>query len=155
MMHEKAKAIAAIQPAAAQLSPQIPPHQHIFRSQSLRNSTQTTGSVTSVGRGSVILESPGARSSYKSQPGEAIQLERANTATGNFHHPRRKPAPRYDGAAEAGDGRSLSQPTSRLDFVAGNSNKDSPDTNHILQHKSSFGAVRPMHVMVTDPPSHA
>jgi hypothetical protein len=149
MMHEKAKAIAAIQPAAAQLSPQIPPHQHIFRSQ---YSTQTTGSV---GRGSVILESPGARSSYKAQPGEAIQLERANTATGNFHRPRRKPAPRYDGAAEAGDGRSLSQPTSRLDFLAGNSNKGSPDSNHILQHKSSFGAVRPMHVMVTDPPSHA
>ena len=148
--HEKAKAIAAIQPAAPQLPPQLPPHQPIFRSQSLRNSTQTTGSV---GRGSAIAESPGARSSYNAQPGEAIQLERANTATSSFHHPRRKPAPRYDGAAEAGDGRSSSQST--LDFVAGNSNKGSPDSNHILQRKSSFGAVRPMHVMVTDPPSHA
>ena len=138
---EQEKAIAI-----AQAPPQLPPHQPIIRSQSLRNSTQTTGSI---GRGSANPESPGVRSSYNPPPGEAVQLERANTGGGSVHHPRRKPAPRYDGVV--GDGRSSSQST--LDFVTGNSNKGSPESDHILQHKSSLGAVRPMHVMIPDPPA--
>jgi len=139
--HEKAV-------AAAQLPPQLPPHQPILRSQSLRNSAQTTGSLD---LGSTNPESPGVRSSYNPPPGEATQLERANTGGGSVRHPRRKPAPRYDGAA--GDGRSSSQST--LDFVAGNSNKGSPESDNILQHKSSLGAMRPMHVMIPDPPASA
>jgi hypothetical protein len=152
--HEKAV-------AAAQLPPQLPPptaYQPI-RTQSLRYSTQTTGSF---GRNP---ESPGSRASYGSRPGEAIPLERAHTAAASVCQPRRKPAPRYEGAAEAEagyDGRSSSQTT--LDFMTGNSispdstthilqHKGSPDSTHILQHKSSFGAVRPMHVMIPDPPA--
>jgi hypothetical protein len=67
--------------------------------------------------------------------------------------PRRKPAPRYDGAAEVGerDGHSSSQTT--LDPIHGNSTNGSPESVRILQHKSSFGAVRPMHVMISDPPA--
>ena len=139
--HEKAIAVA-------QSPPQLPPHQPILRSESLRNSAQTTGSL---GRGSTNPESPGVRSSYNPPPGETVQLERANTGGGSVHHTRRKPAPRYDGAA--GDGRSSSQST--LDFVAGNSNKGSPESDNILQHKSSLGALRPMHVMIPDPPPSA
>ena len=157
--HEKAVAAAAALPP-----PQLPPHQPQLplRTQSLRYSTQTTGSN---GRNP---ESPGSRASYGTRPGEAIALERTNTTGGSVCHPRRKPAPRYDGAAEAeagADGRSSSQTT--LDFMPGNSispdstthilqqHKGSPDSMHILQHKSSFGAVRPMHVMSTDPPVRA
>ena len=159
---EHEKAVAAAQ-ATAQIPPQLPPHQPQLplRTQSLRYSTQTTGSN---GRNP---ESPGSRASYSARPGEAIPLERTNTTGGSVCHPRRKPAPRYEGAAEAEaryDGRSSSQTT--LDFMPGNSispdstthilqHSVSPDSTHILQHKSSFGAVRPMHIMVTDPPVRA
>jgi len=147
LAHEKAI-------AAGQSPPQLPPHQphQPIRTHSLRNSTQTTGSY---GRGATNPESPGAPSSYNAFTGEAIQLERTNTAGGSVR-PRRKPAPHYEGGAEGEeqhDGRSSSQTT--LDFVPGNSTKGSPDSAHILQHKSSFGAVRPMHVMITDPPARS
>jgi hypothetical protein len=140
--HEKAIAAA---PPTFQPSPNQP-----TRTQSLRASTQTNGSYRTP-------ESPGARASYGSRPGEAIPLERSNTAGGSVTVPRRKPAPRYEGAAGAEvrrDGRSSSQTT--LDFTPhGNSANGSPDSVHVLQHKSSFGAVRPMHVMTTDPPTRA
>jgi len=132
--------------ANAQTAPQLPPHQpqQPIRSQSLRTSTQTTGSY-----GRANPEPPGSRSSYGARPGESIQLERTNTSV---TAPRRKPAPRYDAEAETRrDGRSSSQTT--LDFMPSNSTNGSPDSTHPLQHKSSFGNVRPMHVMIPDPPA--
>ena len=65
--------------------------------------------------------------------------------------PRRKPAPRYD-ATEVGEREGHSSSQTTLDPIHGNSTNGSPDSVHILQHKSSLGAVRPMHVMLSDPP---
>jgi hypothetical protein len=143
--HEKA--IAAAQAAAH------PPPQQPIRTQSFRTSTQTSGSYRD-GRVTTNPERRGSRDSYGVHPGEVIAMEPTNLQhSPSIASPRRKPAPRYDGATEAGerDGRSSSQTT--LDPpVHGNSTNGSPDSVHILQHKGSFGAVRPMHVMVSDPP---
>ncbi len=110
------------------------------------------------GRATANPERPGSRASYGAHPGEAIPLEHTHlqySPSLSVTSPRRKPAPRYDGAAEAEEreGRSSSQST--LDPIHGDSAKGSPDSVHILQHKSSFGAVRPMRVMITDPPTCA
>jgi hypothetical protein len=142
--HEKA--IAAAQALAH------PPSQQPIRSQSLRTSTQTTSSYRD--RVTANPERPGSRASYSAYPGEAIPMGSTHLQhSPSVTSPRRKPAPRYDGAAEAGerDGHSSSQTT--LDPIHGNSTSGSPDSVHILQHKSSFGAVRPMHVMISDPPA--
>ena len=141
--HEKAMAAAQ---ASARPAPQQP-----ARSNSLRTSTQTASSYR---EGRVMnLERSGSGASYGGRPAEAIPMEHTHLQySPSITSPRRKPAPRYDGAAEVGDrgGRSSSQTT--LDPFPGGSNNGSPDSVHILQHKSSFGAVRPMHVMVSDPP---
>lgn len=138
--HEKA--IAAAQASAH------PPQQPV-RSQSFRSSTQTSGSYRD-GRVTANPEHPGSRASFGARPGEAIPMEHTNLQhSPSVTSPRRKPAPRYDGA-EA-DGRSSSQTT--LEPVHGNSTNGSPDSVNILQHKSSLGALRPMHVMVSDPPA--
>jgi hypothetical protein len=137
--------------ATAQASPHPP--QQPTRSQSLRTSTQTTGSYRD-GRVTANPERPGSRASYGAYPGEAIPMEHTNLQhSPSVTSPRRKPAPRYDGAAEVGerDGHSSSQTT--LDPIHGNSTNGSPESVRILQHKSSFGAVRPMHVMISDPPA--
>jgi hypothetical protein len=142
--HEKA--IAAAQ--ASHHPPQPP-----IRSQSFRTSTQTSGSYRD-GRVTTNPEPPGSRASFGAHPGEAIPMEHTNLQhSPSVTSPRRKPAPRYDGAAEAGerDGRSSSQTT--LDPIHGNSANGSPDSVNILHHKSSLGAVRPMHVMISDPPA--
>lgn len=138
--HEKAV-------AAAQASHHPP--QQPTRSQSFRTSTQSY-------RDGRVAAHPehGSRASFGAHPGEAIPLEPTNLQhSPSITSPRRKPAPRYDGPIEVGgrDGRSSSQTT--LEPVHGNSTNGSPDSVHILQHKSSFGAVRPMHVMISDPPS--
>jgi len=129
--HEKAMAAAQASAHPPQL-PQLP-----TRSQSLRTSTQTTN-----------LERSGSRASYGARPGEAIPMENTHLQySPNIVSPRRKPAPRYDSVI---DGHSSSQTT--LDPFPSNSANGSPDSVHILQHKSSLGAVRPMHVMSSDPP---
>jgi hypothetical protein len=139
--HEKAIAVA-------QASPH-PPSQQPTRSQSLRTSAQTTSSY----RGVTNSERPGSRASFSGYPGEAIPMEHTNLQhSPSVTSPRRKPAPRYDATEVGGrDGHSSSQTT--LDPIHGNSTNGSPDSVHILQHKSSFGAVRPMHVMLSDPPA--
>jgi len=132
--------------ATAQASPHPPSHQP-NRSQSLRTSTQTNSSYRNP-------ERPGSRDSYGAHPGEAIPMEHTNLQhSPSVTSPRRKPAPRYDGATEVEerDGHSSSQTT--LDPIHGNSTNGSPDSVRILQHKSSFGAVRPMRVMISDPPA--
>jgi hypothetical protein len=142
--HEKA--------IAAAVASAHPPQQPV-RSQSFRTSTQTSGSYRD-GRVAHNPEQLGSRASFGAHPGEAIPMEHTNLQhSPSVTSPRRKPAPRYDGAAEAAerDGRSSSQTT--LEPVQGNSANGSPDSVHILQHKSSFGAVRPMHVMMSDPPA--
>jgi hypothetical protein len=138
--------------AAAQASPHRPSHEPT-RSQSLRTSTQTTASNRD-GRATTNPERPGSRASYGGHPGEAIPMEHTHLQhSPSVTSPRRKPAPRYDAAMEVGehDGHSSSQTT--LDPIHGNSTGGSPDSVHILQHKSSFGAVRPMRVMLSDPPA--
>ena len=136
--------------AAAQASPHAPPHQPT-RSQSLRTSTQTTGSYRD-GRAATNPERPGSRASYGAHPGEVIAMEHTNLQhSPSVTSPRRKPAPRYDGEAEERNGHSSSQTT--LDPIHGNPTNGSPDSVHILQHKSSLGAIRPMRVMISDPPS--
>jgi hypothetical protein len=138
--------------ATAQASPHPPSHQP-NRSQSLRTSTQTNASYRD-GRVTTNPERPGSRDSYGAHPGEAIPMEHTNLQhSPSVTSPRRKPAPRYDGATEVEerDGHSSSQTT--LDPIHGNSTNGSPDSVHILQHKSSFGAVRPMRVMISDPPA--
>ena len=135
--------------AAAQASH---PPQQPSRSQSLRTSTQTTSSYRD-GRIAAHPERPGSRASFSAY-GEAIPMGHTHLQhSPSVTSPRRKPAPRYDGATEPGerDGHSSSQTT--LDPILGNSTNGSPDSVHILQHKSSFGAVRPMHVMTSDPPA--
>jgi hypothetical protein len=147
--HEKAIATAQ---ALAHPPPQQPPPQQPVRSQSFRTSTQTSGSYRD-GRVTANPERPGSRTSFGAHP-EAIPMEPTNLQhSPSLTSPRRKPAPRYDAAMEAGqrDGRSSSQTT--LDHIQGNSTNGTPDSFHILQHKSSFGAVRPMHVMTSDPPA--
>jgi hypothetical protein len=136
--------------AAAQRS--IPAYQPT-RSQSLRTSTQTTGSH---GYTASNAEPLIRRASCSAHPGEAIPLERTHTAGGGATGPRRKPAPRYDGPeVELGyTGRSSSQTT--LDSIHGNAKGNSgPGGGHVLRHQSSFGAMRPMHVMMPDPPPAA
>jgi len=139
--------------AAAQRS--MPAYQPT-RSQSLRTSTQTTGSR---GYTASNAEPLARRASCSAHPGEAIPLERTHTAgggAGGATGPRRKPAPRYDGPeVEVGyTGRSSSQTT--LDSIHGNAKgSGGPGGGHVLRHQSSFGAMRPMHVMMPDPPPTA
>lgn len=136
--------------ATAQASAHAPHHQPT-RSQSLRTSTQTTGSYRD-GRAATNPERPGSRASYGAHPGEVIAMEHTNLQhSPSVTSPRRKPAPRYDGEAEERTGHSSSQTT--LDPILGNPANGSPDSVHILQHKSSLGAIRPMRVMISDPPS--
>jgi len=116
---------------------------------SRRGSTQTNSRTSYQGAPPVRR----ASCSYNPPTTEAIPLERTNTTGG----PRRKPAPRYEGddvvVAAARDGRSSSRTT--LDAAHGNPPHSSGDTsgNHVLKHQSSFGAMRPMHVMTADPPT--
>lgn len=147
--HEKAMAAAqAAAQAAAHSAPQQP-----ARSHSLRTSTQTASSYREGRVTNLERSGSNASASYGGHPGEAIPMEHTHLQySPSIASPRRKPAPRYDGATEVGErgGRSSSQTT--LDPFPGGSNNGSPDSIHILQHKSSFGAVRPMHVMMSDPP---
>lgn len=139
---EHEKAIAAANPTSQPT-----------RSQSLRTSTQTNGSYRD-GRAATNPERPGSRTSYSAYPGEAIPMEHTNLQhSPSVTSPRRKPAPRYDDATEVGERNGHSSSQSTLDPIHGNSTNGSPDSVHILQHKSSFGAVRPMHVMISDPPA--
>ncbi|KAI9507147.1 hypothetical protein F5148DRAFT_152615 [Russula earlei] len=142
--HEKAL-VATLPPVLP--SPVLP--SPISYNQSPRVSTQTNHSYP---RTTSNPEPVVRRASYNPQIKEAIPLERTNTTGGG---PRRKPAPRYEGADEPEvglDGRSSSQTT--LDSLHANVD-GSPGGTHILQHQSSFGAMRPMHVMIPDPPPQA
>ena len=91
---------------------------------------------------------------YNATPG-ATTLERTPTG-GRSGGPRRKPAPRYDDAAEAEVERERNvfpqkTPSSSRATTA---NGDSSVGHHpLLRHQDSFGAMRPMHVMIPDPPS--
>ena len=100
-------------------------------------------------------EPPVSRSAtYNTTPG-AVTLERTPTG-GNSSGPRRKPAPRYDDAAEAEVERernnisSQTTPSSSLGTTNGGGNLGDPQ---VLRHQNSFGAMRPMHVMIPDPPT--
>jgi hypothetical protein len=137
--HEKA--VAADYP----MPPHYEPH-----SLSNRASAQTTGS-----NGRVFNPEPLARRGSYTAAGtvEVIPLERAHTIGGGT---RRKPVPRYEDADEMGrkgngDGTSSSRTT--LESIHANPDGyDSTGGTHVLQHQSSFGAMRPMHVMIPDPP---
>jgi len=118
-----------------------------------RGSTQSNNRTTS-NQGAP----PVRRASYSYRPStaEAIPLERTNTTGGGS---RRKPAPRYEGddvavAAER-DGHSSSRTT--LDAAHANPphSNGATSSDHVLKHQSSFGAMRPMHVMMADPPAPA
>ncbi|KAI0253372.1 hypothetical protein BJV78DRAFT_205785 [Lactifluus subvellereus] len=139
---EHEKAVAAGYPMPAH------PHPH---SQSNRGSTQTNGSY---GRAS-NPELPARQGSHNAGTGEVILLERANT----FSSTRRKPAPRYDGPDETGvKGNGTSSSRTTLESIRGNTNargNGNMGGTHVLQHQSSFGAMRPMHVMIPDPPPPA
>jgi hypothetical protein len=117
-------------------------------SYSNRVSTQTNGS-----NGRVSNPEPLARrGSNNAGTGAVIQLERANT-----NGARRKPVPRYEDADETGakDNPPSSSHTT-LESIHNNANAHSNAGNtHVLQHQSSFGAMRPMHVMIPDPPPRA
>jgi hypothetical protein len=98
-------------------------------------------------------EPPASRSgtyNATATPG-AVTLERTPTGGGG---PRRKPAPRYDDAAEAEVERernnsSHTTPSSSLGTANGG---ESLGDHQILRHQNSFGAMRPMHVMMPDLP---
>ncbi|KAI0259014.1 hypothetical protein BC834DRAFT_667814 [Gloeopeniophorella convolvens] len=118
--------------------------------QSKRTSVQTTTS----------LARPAERpASFNPYVADALAMERTPTGGGG---PRRKPAPRYDAADEpdiaaaSPDGASSSRTT--LESVHGGAAGVPPigaPPGHVLQHQSSFGAMRPMHVMMPDPPPPA
>ena len=145
--HEKA--IAAITPTMLPYHPSHP--------QDRRTSTMTTGSHTRVMSNP---EPPLRPPSYQPHTGEVYPLERAQTA-GNG--PRRKPAPRYEEAGEIVAERNAAYSSSTtLDSIHGNTSRNSHGGNtngssdaHALQHQSSFGAMRPMHVIIPDPPPPA
>ncbi|KAH9166513.1 hypothetical protein EDB89DRAFT_215372 [Lactarius sanguifluus] len=142
--------------AISPISPTILPY-HPSHPQSRRTSTQTTGSY---GRALSNPEPPLRPPSYQPHVGEVLPLERAQTA-GNG--PRRKPAPRYDEAGETAverNGACSSRTT--LNSTHGNNGGQSfgngdgnSDGTHVLQHQGSFGAMRPMHVIIPDPPPPA
>jgi hypothetical protein len=166
--HEK-----AITPITSTIMPYNPSHP-----QTWRTSSQTTASHTRVmSNPEIPLRPP----SYQPNGGEAVYpLERPHTSGERTHTagerpltagerphtagsgPRRKPAPRYE---EAGDitvernGASSSSTT--LDSIHGNTSRHSHAIGsgsadaHALQHQSSFGAMRPMHVIIPDPPPQA
>lgn len=97
-------------------------------------------------------EPPLSRSATFNTPG-AVTLERTPTG-GASSGPRRKPAPRYDDAAEAEAERernisSQTTPSSSLGTNNGGGNLGDPQ---VLRHQNSFGAMRPMHVMMPDLP---
>jgi hypothetical protein len=123
--------------------------------QAMRTSTQTTGSHSRVLSNP---ETPLRPPSYQPQ-GEVHPLERAHTI-GNG--PRRKPAPRYEEAGEIEAVRNgACSSTTTLESILGNNSRNSHGNGagnsdpHALQHQSSFGAMRPMHVMMPDPPPAA
>ncbi|KAI0048911.1 hypothetical protein FA95DRAFT_988898 [Auriscalpium vulgare] len=84
--------------------------------------------------------------------GEMIPLEQTPTSI----HPRRKPVPRYDGDAdaEAQVGTADSSPSSHDGPLNGpaSASRTTLESYHGLQHQSSFGNMRPMHVLETDMP---
>lgn len=89
---------------------------------------------------------------YNTPPG-ATTLERTPTG-GRSGGPRRKPAPRYDDAAAAEVEREpnvSSQTTPSSSFGTANGGSNLGD-HPVLRHQDSFGAMRPMHVMIPDPP---
>ncbi len=101
----------------------------------------------------------------RTQSGGNVPLERPQTA-GN--PPRRKPAPRYDEASEtapAVEGNGSYSSYTTLDYATlesahghgSNINHGNGKTEgtHGLQHQSSFGAMRPMHVIMPDLPPPA
>jgi len=137
--HEKAAAAAA----AGYPMP-------LRRSQSNRTSAQTNSSA-----GRASNPEPLARRG-SAGTGEVIQLERANTFGGGS---RRKPPPRYDGPDETGvKGNGTSSSRTTLESTRGSTNAHGNGNmggTHVLQHQSSFGAMRPMHVMIPDPPPAA
>ncbi|KAI9462805.1 hypothetical protein BJY52DRAFT_112064 [Lactarius psammicola] len=138
------------------ISPTILPY-HPSHPQSRRASTQTTGSY---GRAMSNPEPPLRPPSYQPHVGEVFPLERAQTAGCG---PRRKPAPRYDEEGDtAAERNGACSSRTTLDSTHGNNNDQShsndngnSDGTHVLQHQSSFGAMRPMHVIIPDPPPPA
>jgi hypothetical protein len=167
--HEKA--ISAISPLTTL------PYHHPAQPQSRRTSTQTNGSF----RRALSNPDPPIRPpSYQPHVGESSPLERPHTtengARGGESSPlerpqtggngaRRKPAPCYDEAAVAAaerNGNVACSSRTTLDST-GNASRQShggngianSDGSHVLQHQSSFGAMRPMHVIIPDPPPPA
>ncbi len=116
-------------------------------------------------RPSSSSEPPLSRSATYNAPPPASPLERTPTGGGGGSStggPRRKPAPRYDDAAQAEaeaeaerarNPSSQTTPSSSLGTTNGGVSLGDQPT--ILRHQSSFGAMRPMHVMIPDPPPAA
>ncbi|KAN0129651.1 hypothetical protein V8E53_012471 [Lactarius tabidus] len=136
-------------------SPMVMPY-NPSHPQAMRTSTQTSGSHSRV----MSNPDPPLRPpSYQPHGGEVHPLERAHTI-GNG--PRRKPAPRYEEAGEVEAVRNgACSSTTTLESALGNNSRNSHGNGignsdpHVLQHQSSFGAMRPMHVMMPDPPPPA
>ncbi|KAF8258186.1 hypothetical protein EI94DRAFT_1179326 [Lactarius quietus] len=144
--HEKA--ISSIPPPILPYDPSHP--------QANRSSTLTTGSQ------SRVMSNPPP--SYLPHVGDVPVQSRPPTAgeRPQTAGSRRKPAPRYEeaGGTMLGDNGGNSSSTT-LDSIHGNGSRQSHGNvnvnsdAHALQHQSSFGAMRPMHVMMPDPPPPA
>jgi hypothetical protein len=117
---------------------------------------ERTHTNQSYNRSNSNSEPPVSRSgAIAAQP--AVTLERTPTGGGG---PRRKPAPSYDDAAQAEaeaerarNTPSHTTPSSSLGTT--NDGGSSLGDHHLLRHQNSFGAMRPMHVMMPDPPQAA
>lgn len=152
--HEK-----AVSPLSSTVMPYNPSNP-----QTWRTSSQTTGSHT---RAMSNPETP-RPPSYIPNVGEVVYpqprpqtTERPQTA-GSAMSGRRKPAPRYEEAGDiAVERNGASSSSTTLDSVHGNTSRHSHANGngsadaHALQHQSSFGAMRPMHVIIPDPPPPA
>jgi hypothetical protein len=120
--------------------------------------TQTNQSYN---RSNSASEPPVSRSgAYASSPTVAT-LERTPSGT-TTSAPRRKPAPRYDDAAaaeaeaeRARNSATHTTPGSSFGTTGTIGGGSSVDDQPLLRHQNSFGAMRPMHVMIPDPPPAA
>jgi hypothetical protein len=118
---------------------------------------ERTHTNQSYNRSNSNSEPPVSRSGALAASQTVVTLERTPTGGGG---PRRKPAPSYDDAAQAEaeaerarNTPSHTTPSSSLGTT--NDGGGSLAEHHLLRHQDSFGAMRPMHVMMPDPPQAA
>jgi len=116
--------------------------------------TQTNQSYN---RSNSNTEPPVSRSGAYAASQTVVTLERTPTGGGGS---RRKPAPSYEDAAqaEAEAERARTTPshtTPSSSLGTTNDGGGSLGDHHLLRHQDSFGAMRPMHVMMPDPPQAA